>query len=490
MTLQNRLVVACACALAAWMPVANAQLHGRQETRSGVLEFEANGYPTDATVARVREEVDYQRAVQAYIHYLPAVAMTQWRDAHLGPLGGKPGDLIIYRTTQQKLPILTANDTTTYIATFAELSDTGGLLMYEVPPGPTGGGVIDVWQRPVSDTGMVGPDRGRGGKFLIVLDGTKVPENHGADFVITSKTNTVLIGTRILTQDPQEGQRILNAHKIHGLGQESAIRVFEAPNNDWEGHQPRGLEYWKVVQQAIQLNPIEERDMAVLQGLKNLGIEKGKPFAPTAAQRKILEEAALVGETWAMGNSFAKPDPVKHWTDDPKSQWQYILFMQSPLDQMAKTHMELDARAAYTYEAITVTEASTQNLVDAGIQYLASYKDDAGQWLDGAKTYELVVPKDVPMLNFWSVVLYDVDTRCMIVNPQGKTEVNSRQPLVKGKDGSVRLVFAPKKPDGVPEANWIQTNPEKGWFTYFRWYSPTKAFFDRSWKMGNIVEVE
>jgi hypothetical protein len=164
--------------------------------------------------------------------------------------------------------------------------------------------------------------------------------------------------------------------------------------------------------------------------------------------------------------------------------------MQSPLDQMAKSHMEIDARTAYTYEAITVTEASTQNLVDAGIQYLAAYKDDAGQWLDGAKTYELVVPKDVPMLNFWSVVLYDNDTRCMIVNPQGKTEVNSRQPLVKNKDGSVRLVFSAKKPDGVPDVNWIQTNPEKGWFTYFRWYSPTKQFFDRSWKMGNIVELK
>jgi hypothetical protein len=337
---------------------------------------------------------------------------------------------------------------------------------------------------------MVGPDRGRGGKFLIRLEGTKVPESHGADFVVTSKTSTVLIGTRILTADAEEGQRILNSHKIHALGSESAIRVFEAPNRNWEGHQPRGLEYWKVVHQAIQLNPLEERDMSIMQGLRNLGIEKGRPFAPTAAQKKILEEAALVGETWAMGNSFLKPNPVKHWTDDPKSQWQYILFMQSPLDQMARTHMEIDARTAYTYEAITVTEASTQNLVDAGIQYLASYKDDAGQWLDGAKTYELVVPRDVPMLNFWSVVLYDNDTRCMIVNAQGKTEVNSRQALAKNADGSVRLVFSPRKPDGVADANWIQTNPQKGFFAYFRWYSPSKAFFDRSWKMGNIMAVK
>ncbi|MGZ9273864.1 MAG: DUF1214 domain-containing protein [Nitrospira sp.] len=490
MKLKSHLVIASFCAVAAGITPADAQEPTRHETRSGVLEFEANGYPTDATVRRVQEEIDYQRAVQAYIHFVPAVGLMQWRNGHFGALGGKAGDLIVYRTTEQKMPIITANDTTTYVITFAELSDTGGLLIYEVPPGPTGGGINDLWQRTVSDTGMVGPDRGKGGKFLIVLEGTKVPENHGADFVITSKSNTILIGTRILTPDPKEGQRILNAHKIHGLGKESVIRIFEAPNRNWEGHQPRGLEYWKVVHQSIELNPLEERDMAVMQGLKNLGIEKGKPFNPTAAQKKLLEEAALVGETWAMGNSFLKPDPVKHWKDDPKSQWQFILFMESPLDQMAKTHMEIDARTAYTYEAITVTEASTMNLVDAGIQYLASYKDDAGRWLDGAKTYELVVPPDVPMLNFWSVVLYDYDTRCMIENPQGKTEVNSRQQIVKNADGSVRLVFSPKKPDGVPEANWIQTNPKKGFFAYFRWYSPTKAFFDRSWKMGNIKEIE
>jgi hypothetical protein len=153
---ESPIVLALVGAMVAWGSAAHAQLQGRQETRSGVLQFEANGYPTDATVARVREEVDYQRAVQAYIHYLPAVNFMQWRNGHFGPLGGKAGDMIIYRTTEQKLPILTPNDTTTYIATWAELSDTGGLLMYEVPAGPTGGLINDLWQRVVADTGMVG----------------------------------------------------------------------------------------------------------------------------------------------------------------------------------------------------------------------------------------------------------------------------------------------------------------------------------------------
>jgi hypothetical protein len=124
MALKSPLVVAWLCALAASVPAANAQLQGRQETRSGVLEFEANGYPTETTVSRLRTEIDYQRAVQAYIHFVPAVGMMQWRNAHFGALGGKAGDPIVYRITEQKLPILTANDTTTYIITWAELSDT------------------------------------------------------------------------------------------------------------------------------------------------------------------------------------------------------------------------------------------------------------------------------------------------------------------------------------------------------------------------------
>ena len=315
----NHLVIASFCVLAAWMPLADAQERTRHETRSGVLEFEANGYPTDETVRHIQEEIDYQRAVQAYIHFVPAVGMMQWRNGHFGALGGKAGDLIVYRTTEQKLPIITANDTTTYVITFAELSDTGGLLMYEVPPGPTGGGINDLWQRTVTDTGMVGPERGKGGKFLIVLEGTDVPENHGADFVITSKTSTIIVGTRILTPDPKEGQRILNAHKIHGLGKESTTRVFEAPNNNWEGHQPRGLEYWKVVHQAIQLNPLEERDMAVMQGLKNLGIEKGKPFARPPRRRRSWRKrlsSAKPGR-WATASPSPIPSSTGQTTQGP-----------------------------------------------------------------------------------------------------------------------------------------------------------------------------
>ena len=460
----------------------------RHETRSGVLEYLPNGYPTLETIKAVQTEKDYQRAVQAYLQLIPAVGLMQWYNAHF-KLGGKAGDWIIYDTTGLKMPILTANATTPYVVTFANLTDTDGLVMLEVPPGPTGGLIDDLWQRPVTDLGLAGPDKGKGGKYLIVMEGTPVPGNHGADHVVTAQTSTLFIGTRILTTDPKESERLLNSHKVYALGASADNRVFRAPNADWEGWQPRGMEYWKVVHQAIQMNPTNERDMYMMQGLKNLGIERGKPFNPTSYQKEILEQATLVGETMAMANSFSKRKPVKHWANDPRSQWQYILFMSDAITQMNEDYGELDARAAYTYEAITTSAGMTKELVGVGSKYLASYKDDNGQWLDGAKTYELVIPKDVPAEQFWSIVLYDNDTRCMIVNDQGKPEVNSRMDIVTKNDGSVTLTFGPEKP-ATPESNWIQTNPKKGFFVYMRWYAPKKEFFDRSWKMGNIKETK
>ena len=207
--------------------------------------------------------------------------------------------------------------------------------------------------------------------------------------------------------------------EVHALGATADNRVFEAPNADWEGWQPRDIKYWRVVHEAIQLNPVNERDMYMMQGLKNLGIERGKPFYPTVRQASKLKQAALVGETMAMANSFSKREPRRHW-DTPGLQWQYILFMSDPLSQMNPNYGELDARAAYTYEAITTSVGMTADIVGVGSKYLASYKDDAGEWLDGAHTYQLTIPANVPVEQFWSIVLYDNDTRAMIVNDNGK----------------------------------------------------------------------
>jgi hypothetical protein len=162
--------------------------------------------------------------------------------------------------------------------------------------------------------------------------------------------------------------------------------------------------------------------------------------------------------------------------------------MSDPLSQMNPDYGELDARAAYTYEAITTSVGMTADIVGVGSKYLASYKDNAGEWLDGGHTYKLTIRANVPIEQFWSIVLYDNDTRAMIVNDNGKPSISSREELVFEADGSVVLTFGPEPPANV--SNWVQTNPRKSFFVYMRFYAPTEAFFNRSWKMGNIRQVD
>lgn len=460
------------------------------DTRSGRLEFEPNGYPTAATVRRLREEIDYQRAVQGYIHFLPAVAMTQWRNAHFGPLGGRSGDLIVYRTTDARRPIMGANGHAIFVASFAELAASGGSLVYDVPPGRTRGTINDVWQRSVTDTGITGPDAGDGARYLILLDGTPLPHNHGADVVVTCRTNTIFIGATILSDSPEEIRQLLEGHRIRGFGEEAATRILDATDGNWRSSQPGGLVYWDIVHQVIEQNPVEERDMALLQGLRALGIEKGHVFDPTPAQQEILVEAARVGQAWAMGNSFLRRDALRHWKHDLASQWHYLLSMESPLDQMAPAHMEIDARAAYAYQSLAISEACSVKTGDGAIRQLVTYRDGAGRWLDGTRCYELLVSQDVPAKDYWSIMLFDNGTRCMIENATGRSEINSRQHLKPGRDGAFCLCLSPDRPEGVPEANWIQTNRGAGFFACFSFFSPTRSFFDRSWWLGNIEECD
>jgi hypothetical protein len=248
---------------------------GSVASRLGALELD-HGYPTAATVEKLFDALDFQRACQAYLWALPLMAMVQWQSEHATKFGAGKLDYVDYLTFQDKRGLLTANATTPYIMAFPNLKESGPLVL-EIPAGPTAGGCTDFWQRPITDSGQTGPDKGAGGRF-------------------------------------------------------------------------------------------------------------------------------------------------------------------------------------------------------------------AGTWLDGGKSYRLTVPKDVPVAQFWSVTVYDNETRCF-VDTGVQPDRSSRDPIVSNPDGSVDLFFGPAAPAGRPASNWIETIPGKGWFSYFRLYGPTAAYFDRSWVLGDFEPV-
>jgi hypothetical protein len=133
-------------------------------------------------------------------------------------------------------------------------------------------------------------------------------------------------------------------------------------------------------------------------------------------------------------------------------------------------------------------------IAEVGSQYLLAFADARGDIFDGAKTYKVTLPKGIPAKAFWSLTLYDNQSRSMLQTPQKYPRAGSQNyptPAAEASaDGSMTVYVSPKRPEGVPRGNWIQSDPNKGWFTIMRLYSPLPTFFDKSWQPSEIELVK
>lgn len=260
---------------------------------------------------------------------------------------------------------------------------------------------------------------------------------------------------------------------------------FRPEGKPWQGTAPRGMTHWERLADILEREPVFERDRLFMAMLKPLGIEKGRPFNPDERQIKILTEAAFVGEAMAKANDFFNPRlEASHYVAG--SRWEYATV--SPPDQRWEHYDALDGRAAWFYEAVTNDIAMHGQETGWGQVYMATYQDHDGDWLDGGINYVLHLPPNVPAEAFWSMTLYDVDTRCIIKNEQQIADRSSRMDLLVNEDGSVDLYFGPDAPAGK-EQNWIPTVAGKAWFPYFRLYSPKREFLDKSWVLPDIEKA-
>jgi hypothetical protein len=455
------------------------------ETRIGKLQFThdfANGYPTDATVERLFDEIDFQRACQAYVWSIPIVSMAQWQHEHNATLGAKNGQIVFLESYQDRLGGLTYNATTPYALPFIDLSD--GPWVAVMPEGEVRGAAHDMWQ--IGITQLTEP-----GKYLFVGPGQDTPRNAKAEGyrVHHSRTNSMLLGIRLMPKERNARLEILKKIDIYPYSEREnpTPRGYITPNGkSWLAAQPRGMDYWERLADVINREPVFERDRFFLAMLKPLGIEKGKAFKPNTRQKKLLTDAALVGEAMAKANDFAKRLEDAHYVDG--SHWDFATVC--PPNQRREYYDALDGRAAWFYEAVTNDVAMHGQKTGKGQVYLAAYKDKDGDWLDGGTNYVLDVPANAPAEAFWSITLYDVDTRCLIRNEQEIADRSSRMDLLTNADGSVTIYIGPDKPGGDKVKNWIPTVPGKAWFPYFRLYSPKKAFLDRTWILPDIEKVK
>lgn len=458
---------------------------GESATRIGPLNLDRQGLPDQAAIDAIYAERDFQRACQCYLWGLPLVAYGQWQNQHETVFGAKDGDIVKYVSVRDKLGLITANATTPYVMGFVNTSHTGPLVV-EVPPGEVAGGFGDFWERSITDFGLTGPDRGKGGRYLLLGPGQEPPKGVTYDFEVRSPTVNVFHAFRILTTDPAEGDRILHGYQVYPASAKNPpkTRILTPDGRPWSGTQPTGMAYWERLNEYLQIEPVREEDRLFMAMLKPLGIEKGKPFQPDAAQTRALTDGAEIGQLMAIANSFDKRFETARYG----GQWDRAVNV--AMSQESEFYSQLDERSSWFYEAVGLSEGMTTQTPGEGQVYLSSYRDAQKQWFDGGKTYRLHVPSDVPAGQWWSVALYDVETRCFMDTKYDKVEIGSRTDLARNADGSVDLVFAPEPPTDSPESNWVPTVPGRAWLTYFRLYAPLKPYFDASWKLPDIEVVK
>ena len=458
---------------------------GTVDSRLGPLGFEGS-YPTPDTVARLYDELDFQRAVQAYLWAIPLVSFAQWQHAYEQVFGMEDGDLVLTTSFRDKLGLLTANDTTPYVIGFLNLQRTGPLVL-DYPKGLTAGGILDFWQRPITDLGLTGPDQGEGGKYLVLGPGQVTPGDAEGYRVVHSPTNNILHGLRVLATDPKVAEALMAAYQAYPYAQREKprkTRVIAATGQKWNGWPQGTMAFWRLLAKMIDQEPVHERDRMMVATIKPLGIEKGKPFSPDARQAKLLEQAAVVGESMARCISYAKRQPEAQIY--PGTLWTHTVMLEA--NQETEHHTALDERTAYFYEAVTLSAGMTTKTPGQGQAYLGIEKDKNGQWLQGGHDYTLRIPPNPPVKQFWAITLYDVETRCFIDTPHELAGLDSRKKLVANADGSVDLHFGPTAPAGK-ESNWLPTLPGRGWFALFRFYAPTEPYFDRTWSLPDVERV-
>jgi len=450
----------------------------------GKLTFK-DGYPTSETLHTLYDQLDFQRATQAFLRNLLALNMYGFRLGIARDLGvDSSSKLAIFRATAQSL-MLTPNSETLYGTTFLAL-DVDGPTVVELPPGVLGL-LNDMWMRPVEDLGVGGPDHGQGGKYLFVPPGYEGELPDSGYFITPLRTYGAWLLLRAFLDpsgDDAPAHALLRQTRIYPYAGAAAPRAntyLDATGKLFDTTTPNDLRAFEMLADLIAREHPQAVDPDVAGMLKAIGIEPGQPFAPDARMRRILGEAARVGSFMAQAISYAprKPEQVR-----PGSQW--LAGLEGYPTFFDGRSTLLDPMVFMAWFATGAAKSMNAPKPGTGSQYIWTYHDADGQWLCGEKQYRFRIPPNPPAKDFWSVVVYDNWTRAILPNGQAVASKNSYDKAIQSNpDGSIDIWFSPQPPAGK-ESNWIRTVPGKGWFTLFRLYGPLQPWFDRSWTPDDI----
>ena len=508
------------------------------ETSLGTLTYR-DGAPSKETIAKAYDYLDLMHGIEAFVNaYQGASVASIFKGAQDA---GVPNNtaLIFSDLMDAKSLFLTANADTIYF--WVNLDVTKGPIVVETPPRVLGV-VDDMWFQWITDFGLPGPDRGEGGKYLFVPPDYKGELPGGGYFVQKMRTTrATMVGRAFLEKnDPKPVVAVIKKTlKIYpylpggygtsiGAALEGKATLARTPDHklDWaflrpeepakfmEGTgkvmntvPPSDYSYFELINDLVQKEPVGALDPEIMGSLSAIGIVKGKPFNPDARMKKILTDAAAIGTATARTLTW-RARSAEGWAYYPGSAWTTMLWaggynFETPPPEVGATGAitvnpptgarTLNSRTAMFFYATYITPAMIMRLTGIGSQYLGAFVDSKGEYFDGAKTYKVTLPPNIPAEAFWSLTVYDNQTRSMLDTPQRYPRAGSQSyptPAAEANpDGSTTIYFAPTRPGGIKPGNWIQTDPKKGWNTLLRLYSPLEPFFTKTWRPSEIELV-
>jgi len=458
---------------------------------AALTPFRATGAEKELTPAELAERVIHRRAVEAVIWGMPAVNYERMLQAAMDN-GAKLNQVVYWsRPVNWKNQTLTPNPDTIYLNPFFDTSK--GPVVVEIPPADADHvivGSFDVsWQNALEDVGPAGADKGKGAKYLILPPGYKEQPPEGY-IVLQSETyrGFVILRSNFKSRSDADiksavahGKRV----KVYPLGGNPDSTVFvDAYDKPFDATIPYDASFFELLDRFVQTEPWLTRDKVMIDSLKTIGIEKGKPFKPDAKMKSILEKAVqeargVIGLKYE--NGFTPPfyAGTRWGVPVPPETIAGLGTKFADPDQYG-----LDGRAVMYHMAYF-----SPKTLGAGQFYLINISDRSGNPLDGKKTYRLTVPPNAPIEQYWSATAYDRETHALIRGVSRPSLASNDTTVQKNADGSTDIYFGPKAPTGK-ESNWVPTDAKGQFEVLFRLYGPKKELFEKTWKLPDIEEAK
>jgi len=438
----------------------------------------------------ISDKMFQYRATDAVVWGMPLLNFKQFRDGHMA-LGVKYNDIAYHTQIQDwRFQTATPNNTTPYVNFFWNIED--GPIVVEIPPSEDGVGIfgtlMDAWQRPIDDVGAMGRDKGNGGKYILVpkgYQGDLLPKS----YVYEQRTNNgfAILRAIIPNASPESLQKAADFAKkikVYPLAEADnppSSNYVDIYGKNMEGTPVLDETIYAELNEIIQEEPVEEQNLAIMGMLKNIGIQKGKPFAPDSKSKQLYAVAAPAALQYMIEQYHRYLNPLAY----EGKKWSVLIppgVVETDFSYEFPSYFDYHARGAVYYAIIS----SVKNYGSATF-YLDIAETRDGQWLDGNKNYKMVVPPNVPVKDFWAVTTYDLETASYQRNVD-KSSIDSNMKEVKrSDDGSATIYFGPKAPKGK-ESNWLPTVEGRRFFLLFRFYGPQKGVFDGSFELNDIEE--